>query len=179
MNETESQIVDLRENPAYLDSAHPQHRDVQAQITELYKVKAEAKAESGDSVPSDSNLSLNNMVASTDKTTGKPSGADDLVTQVEAELDKLQELGVDVSNEDKDSAGQPELRGYQRLRLIEENKFQELAGSLSASGLKAGLTVESMGLLHQFLKIAQPDDVLTKDILRVVSSYIYRSQKKE
>ncbi len=177
--EIERNINELRVHPAYMDRKHLQHKDINDQITGLYKKKHDVgKSQNGNGKPS-ANLSVEPPI----KFSGAPSGngepSGDLATQAQAELDKLAEItGDNYSDVDLSGVTSARLEGIKHLQLIEENDFEQLGGSLSNAALKAGMPVESASFLHTFVqKIAQPNDELTKILLTDIAEYICKTRK--
>lgn len=169
--EIERNIGELRANPAYMDGRHPQHKDVCDQITDLYKKKH-----------GDAKVADNVIRPSSDGTIPvkppAPESNGDLIAQAQAEIDKLGELGVDVVGVDLSNATSEKLDGIKQLRLIEENNFEELGGSLSNSAMAAGMPAKSASFLQTFVReYAQPDDELTKIILTDIAEYIYKTRQ--
>ena len=163
----ETQLGELREHPAYMDGMHPQHKDINEQITDLYKKHSSSQGD--------------NAEPSGDVPKGMPKPSNeppDLATEAQAELDKLAELGVDVSNEDIVGVTPDRIEGFKHLRLIEEGNFDELGASLSSAAFRVGRSVDEVSMLHGFLRKAQPNDELAKDILRAIAEHIYRNRTR-
>jgi hypothetical protein len=161
-------IKELKADRAY---SHPyeypdsqaRHRDLKSKVHSLYQQRQRLL----DAGHNSADQSINSTQ------TGS------LNEQARAELELLQELGIDTTGEDISEVSQAEVSGYRRVRLIEQGNFDELSRTMPGAARKAGYGVLEVTALRGFLrtKFAGNND-LKKKILRIISEDIYGSESR-
>ena len=107
------------------------------------------------------------------------SNMGNLHDQAQRELNKLSELGVDISQKDISDMTPERLSGIVHLRLIEEGNFSELSSRLATAGRRAGYPGDEMNAIRGFVNTEfSGDNNLKKKILRIIAEDIYSASNQ-
>ena len=166
VEDIDSQIDELRSNPAYNDRFRhgtKEQKALHAKAKELYAMKRELAG-------TDTNGNVRHRSLD-------PNNIGDLKQQAEAELELLREMGIDTSGEDISEVGQAEVDGYRRIRLIEQGDFDGLSPVMVKSARRAGYGLLEIAALRGFLRTKfEGNNGLKKKILRLISEDIYSAK---
>lgn len=163
IDQINERIESIRNNPIYNDSLRNgtvEKNQLHTEMTELYQQRQSLK---GDQAPP---VSLS------------PDNPGSLIEQARQELEQLQALGLDISNEDiENDMTQDKVDAYRRVVQIESGDFENLSSPMSKAARMAGYSTPEVLAPKGFLatKFEGTND-LKKKILRLISEDIYNSK---
>ncbi len=171
--EVDSQIAEIRKNPAYIGTEFVhgtiEQKALDVKIKGLYSRKNQLAGNVADVVKAvDGNTSVKETPFDPNKR------GDDLQTRGQAVLDELEGLGVDVSEESAEGMTDERLEGLRQISLIKQGDFKTVAPMLSRAAIKAGLPADDVAMIRKILPQFRDKDAAP--IVEAIANYIYNKR---